>query len=534
MKSILLVLFLSISLISPAQEMHWVYFSDKGPEAELPSFSQVLSEQSLERRAKQGIAPDFTDLPVFQPYLSSLRDAELEIIAHSKWFNAALVKGSSTQVQNFQALPFVKKVVARKNYSTQMASIEDARPMAPLALESASSASSIPYGPSFGQAVMLRTTYLHQEGYLGEGMNIAVFDAGFSAMDLMAAFDTLFNDGRVKDTRDFVDGDKTVYHGSSHGTYVISTMTAYLPNKVVGTAPKANYYLCRTEDVSSETLAEEYNWLMAAEYADSIGVDIINSSLGYTTMDDSTQSHTYQDMDGNTTIITKAADMAAAKGILVENSAGNSGTSSWFHIGAPADGDSVCAVGAVNKNAVYVPFSSKGPSSDGRVKPNLAAMGQDVVFATFDGGYSDNGSGTSFAAPILAGSAACFWQSRPWMSNMELLDVMQQSAHQANNPDSLLGYGIPDLANASILNTTELEMPLINVYPNPVEDRLHINHRESKVEAIQMFNILGAIENVQIERSENESSINMSMLPAGIYFLKLKVDGKVITEKIIK
>ncbi len=322
------------------------------------------------------------------------------------------------------------------------------------------SGESYDYGQAFNQINMLNGIPLHDLGYDGAGMTIAVLDAGFLNANVLSAFDSLWLNNQIIGYKDFVSPLAPDIFGShTHGTSVLSTMGANLPAEMVGTAPKADYWLLRSEDDATEYLIEELNWASAAEYADSVGVDVINSSLVYNTFDDPAQDHTYAYMDGNTTPITIAADLAASKGILVVNSAGNSGSSSWHYIGAPADGDSVFSIGAVNSSGVYASFSSTGPTYDGRIKPNVVAQGQGSTIISAYSGNVISGNGTSFSSPITAGMVASLWQAHPDKKNTEIMEAIQQSATQALNPDSLLGFGIPDYFAAHTL----LSVPVIHI-----------------------------------------------------------------------
>ena len=322
---------------------------------------------------------------------------------------------------------------------------------------------------------MIGGLQLHENGYFGDNINVAIFDAGFMGVDILPIFNNLWDNNKIIFTRDFVNNNKNVFDYSQHGTMVLSVMGGYMLDSLIGTAPMANYLLFRTEDSESETMVEEDYWAAAAELADSIGVDIINSSLGYTIMyDDTINSHTYSDMDGNTTIITKAADRAASRGILVVNSAGNSGLSSWYHIGAPADGDSVLAIGAVDYLGKIASFSSRGPSFDGRIKPNVCAKGVSVVVADQDSTIR-YANGTSFSAPIISGLSACLWQAissnNIELSNMDIINLIQESSSLFSNPNDSLGYGIPNFylsyLNSSIDSSNYDNQ--INIFPNPFD-----------------------------------------------------------------
>jgi hypothetical protein len=289
---------------------------------------------------------------------------------------------------------------------------------------------------------------MHRQGFKGKGMLVAVFDAGFENLPQLDAMRHLFVNGRILDTYNFVEDNGYVYgKGGDHGTKVLSTMAAYDPGKIIGTAPEASYLLYRTEDASSEYRIEEFNWLLAAERADSAGADVINSSLGYNNFDDKSMSYTYEQMDGNTAYVTQAADMAAAVGMLVVTSAGNEGRGKWKYITAPADADSVLTVGAVDSKGSYAEFSSKGNTPDGRTKPDVVAKGAATTVVS-PGNRVTVSNGTSFSSPLMAGFATSLWQAYPKLNNMEVIDILRRSGSQAQKPDSLLGYGIPDYERA--------------------------------------------------------------------------------------
>jgi subtilisin family serine protease len=317
---------------------------------------------------------------------------------------------------------------------------------------------------------------MHDAGFRGEGMQIAVFDAGFPGVDQISALQPLFQEQRLASTRNFVDGGTRVYQRSSHGTNCLAAMAGNQSGFYIGSAPKATFHLCLTEDVASEHPIEEANWLAAAEYADSAGVDIISSSLGYTTFDAPSKSYTYADMNGRTAISSRAATMAARVGILVVNAAGNEGDDPWRYISAPADADSIISVGAVDSLGNRAPFSSYGPSSDGRIKPTISAMGLAAAVLA-PNGTAFRGNGTSYACPILAGMAAGFWQANPTLTAQQVIAALTGTAAQATAPTPALGYGIPNFVTA--YNALHPNAPLatvapagvapgaLTVYPNP-------------------------------------------------------------------
>jgi subtilisin family serine protease len=320
-------------------------------------------------------------------------------------------------------------------------------------------------------------------------------------------------------------------------------MGGNIPGQIIGTAPLASYWLLRSEDGGSEYIIEEYNWVSAAEFADSVGADVINSSLGYYEFDDPSTDHTYDDMDGNTTPVTIGADVAASRGIIVCNSAGNEGADPWHYIIAPSDGDSVVCVGGVDSFGNYAFFSSVGPSSDGRIKPDVAAQGQDAWIAYAGGGFG-GGNGTSFASPITAGMMACLWQANQDKTNMEIILSVQKSGDQYANPDELLGYGIPDyMAANSILTIIESpaeELSAIGkVYPNPFSSavNLALDVDYSGIIQVQVIDLTGRILKQEELMVNNNSVINLndlSELPGGIYTMRVLMDNQAYTQKLVK
>jgi serine protease AprX len=470
----------SFSFAQIAPSRYWVKFADKnGSTFSVSAPEDFLSQRAIQRRAAQNISIVENDIPVNQMYVDAVVATGVQVLNRSKWHNSVTVLSSdSAQIDAINALPFVESVNAvalvqhpvvdlRNKFEPQTDNVYKNEVASP-------SISNADYGMGLNQIDMLGGIALHEMGFRGEGVLIAVIDAGFFNVDILTVFDSLRNENRIVVTRDFVDGDLNVYHASTHGTMVLSTMAGNSPGQLIGTAPKASYMLLRSEDAGSEYLIEEVNWASAAEFADSAGADVINSSLGYTEFNDASQDHTYSDMDGNTTPVTVAADIAASKGMAVVNSAGNEGGSSWFHISAPSDADSVLAIGAVDEYGQYVNFSGKGYSFDGRIKPNVVAQGKDAAIVNSNTGEIMTGNGTSFSGPIIAGMVACLWQANPTLNNMDLLHAIEQSAHQYMNPDSLMGYGIPNFSIANLILSDNLPTDLskdelLTVFPSPFE-----------------------------------------------------------------
>lgn len=530
-----------------------VKLKDKGNTYSVSEPQLYLSPRAVERRLLQQIPIDKSDLPINPKYLDELNRLGGNILYKSKWLNTVVITVPDESVaKQISQLTFVKDINQTKISEIKRNSQPFKRFFQQEKFEKVNISSSknttigFNYGPSGNQAQMLKIDQLHNQGYTGKGMVVAVIDAGFNSADVMAVFDSLFDSGRVLGTRDFVQPGNNVFSPSLsvHGTMVLSTMAGNLPGQIIGTAPHASYYLFRTEDATAEYLMEEYYWVQAAEYADSLGVDVLNTSLGYTRFDNPAEDHTYEDMNGDTTPITIGADMAAAKGILVVNSAGNEGANPWHFISAPADGDSVLAIGAVDPSGVYAYFSSVGPTADGRTKPDVVAQGYNAIVASVPSGIA-MASGTSFSSPILAGAATCLWQANPTLSNMEIYSAIKQSGSFASNPNSQMGWGIPDfiLANSLLVgNINEINYSSkINCFPNPFSEYIvaDITSDSYNSVVIKLINAQGielrTIKDKNLNQGSNHVKFdNLGNIPNGIYFIKVFVDGNVITQKIIK
>ncbi len=542
----LVALFLSCS-VSAQQEprRYWIQFIDKHHSPySLDRPEEFLSPASLERRYIQGIPLAENDLPVSPLYIDSVQAVgNAPVVNRSRWFNAVTLELTDTTVIDaLLALPFVRRIeVVRKNREGIRF---EPLPFSHNAARHWHISVDSPYGAAYRQIAMLNGHRLHSLGFEGKGVAIAVMDAGFPNLTSMVAFSMLYAEGRIKGTYDFVDVEPNVLNNTHyHGTVVLSCMAAYLPGQYVGTAPAADYWLFVTEDVAGESPAEEDNWIAAAEYADSVGAKIFNTSLSYTVFDDPAFNYTYSDLDGRTTRISRAAAVAASKGIICVNSAGNSGASSWQHIGAPADADSTLAVGAVDSLGAYAPFSSRGPSADGRVKPDIAAQGARAL-AVWPDGELVRANGTSFSAPITAGLVACLWQAHLDKTNLEIMDAIRRSASQYAHPDDRLGYGIPDFYKAHLLLSDQVDAPsemLIYVYPNPYTDRLYLEYYSPEAQdiAYTLSDVGGRkIYEGKIQVYGGTTSViritDDPGLPGGVYFLQLRGKALQRTLKVVK
>lgn len=455
------LLFVITFQFAKAQSGYIVKFRDKATSPySLSAPAAYLSAKSIQRRTKYSIALDSTDLPVTPRYLDSLRLAgNVTILNASKWLNQVSIRTTdAAALAKINGFPFVLTV----SQTAPRPSGSHAQPgpgEAPheTLLPGASKTNDITadyfdYGFSSSQVNLHNGSFLHNIGLRGQTMVMGILDAGFKNYLSVKAFDSARSNGQVLGVYDFVALDNSVNEDDSHGMECFSIIAANIPGQFVGTAPKASFYLFRSEDKGPEYPAEEHNWVCAAERLDSLGGDMISTSVGYNIFDAqySAFNHSYSDMNGNITMAARGADLAAKKGILVVTSAGNEGTSTWHYISTPADADSALVVGAVNNSGIVAPFSSYGPSFDGQIKPDVASMGVSTIIQL----ASDNigtGSGTSYAAPNMAGLTACLWQGFPEFNNMKIINAIRASGNQAATPDARTGYGIPDMKKALML-----------------------------------------------------------------------------------
>lgn len=416
-----------------------------------------LSQKAIDRRFKQGITVKISDLPPNPAYISSIQQAGATVIYKSRWMNAVLVEATETQKNTILALPSVKGIeFNRPLKQARQTSVKDK-----FAVENTES---LNYGDATAQIQLLGADIMHNQGFHGEGMLVALLDDGFLNVNTSTCLQHLVQQNKIIKVYDFVDNDNTVYSQGGHGTSVLSTMAGYIDNQMISPAFGASVALFRTEDNPTETPLEEANWLFAAEMADSLGADIISSSLGYSTFDNSADNYTPAMMDGKTALSTRAADLATERGIVVVISAGNSGNDpSWQIITAPADADSVLAIGAVTRTGNYASFSSRGNSADGRVKPDVVAVGSETALCNTSG-VATFSYGTSFSAPLVAGLVAGFWQANPHLTAQEVTRSIRKSGHQFASPTIQLGYGYANFLRANMV--AQNEFPISAIEPN--------------------------------------------------------------------
>lgn len=533
----MLVLLLSVNLLNGQQSVYSYYyrvsFRDKGENA-INNFhaEDLLSQKAIKRREKAGITvPDYKDIPVSQNYLNNISSLGFKLHCTSKWMNSAVFKTqSSADIATLLSLSFVSDVRVVKTPGIKSRFTDK--------LDFSVVQTNI---SSFERQIeMVNGNPLHNSGYNGKGVLIAVLDGGFLNADKISSLKDLRARNGIKATYNFVSDNSFVYNFSTHGTAVLSVLSGHLAGLVEGTAPGADYLLLKTEDVESEYPVEEDFWAAGAEYADSAGADIISSSLGYYNFDNPDFNYKYTDLDGNSAFVTKVADIASSKGILVVNSAGNERTKAWKRIIFPSDGDSVLAAGAVDANNLISTFSSAGPSADGRIKPDNAAMSVSVTVQA-ETYVIAQANGTSFSCPVLSGMAACLIQAVPLAKNTDIISAFHSSADRYNSPDSLYGYGIPDMVIAlKILQDSFVKIPFEESVagPNPTFGSIEIIFKEPpesmSVEIVSMSGKRIYRKDFRDFAGRTLEITELQNMDPGVYFIRIiKVSGTDV-HKIIK
>ncbi|MCL6294642.1 S8 family serine peptidase [Jejuia spongiicola] len=542
-KKLLIFSFLSFHFFSFAQQDAWVYLKDKQNVASsIATPINILTQKAIDRKAKHNVVIDARDVPVNESYITQLKNATgITVMAKSKWFNAVHVRGSEADINNLLTTPSITFIdyidFADRSLNTTKITKEKGTFKIKDKFEVEKTFVDFTYGNTQNQVDMINVDDLHVADYTGDGVTIAVLDAGFINVNTMGAFQRIRDAGDLLGGYDFVNRSSNVYANtsSSHGTHVLSTMAGYILNNYVGTAPDASYYLFITEDSSDENPIEESYWVEAVERADSLGVDLVNTSLGYKDYSPNYTSYSYAsaDMDGNTAFITKGANIAFEKGLLLVNSAGNEGNAG---VSAPADSQYVLSIGAVNSLGNYASFSSVGSAFQPSQKPDVVARGLSASVIT-PSNVIGSSNGTSFSSPILAGGIACLMQALPNKTNAEIMQLVRESGSQFSTPDYQLGYGIPNLksalSNALSINNFE-KTNTISIYPNPAKTFVYVKVpiNENKL-TITFFNVLGK---QVLQRSINSTNnqIDISALSKGIYIINAKSNNKAKSFKFIK
>ncbi len=516
------------------QEEAWVYFNAKpNSQAFFDNPLAELSQRALDRRAAQNIALNITDAPLETSYVNQIQmSTGIMVMAQSKWLNALHIRGTQANINALKTLSFVQKVeFADKTLNATGKRVSETS--AGQTNKELKTTIDYSYGNSANQIQMLNGQVLHQQNFTGEGKIIAVLDNGFPGVNTAQPFENLRNNNKILGGYDYTTRNSNFYAGGNHGTLVLSTMGGYKENALVGTAPNASYYLFITEIDALENPLEESLWVEAAEKADALGVDIITTSLGYFyERDEMRYNHTYSDMNGITTFISRGAEVAFSKGILVLASAGNDGAKTEKHIGSPADAVSVLAIGSVNFSKIKAGSSSIGPSYDGRIKPDVMAQGVAAVVSDQNGTIG-TASGTSFSCPIMAGMAASLWQAFPNKTNKEIRQMILTSADRYSNPDNNYGYGIPNFGAALSVDNFITENAF-SVYPNPAKNTVTFSFlNESNTASVKIYSVLG--QKVMEEKINNTNPVlSIQSLQSGLYFYSFDADNLHKTGKIIK
>lgn len=532
-----------------AQDRYAVFYKYKPQESlSLERPSEFLTQKALDRRSREGVAPDSLDLPVSQKYVDAVYARSNYILYSSKWFNATLLVTDEAGANELQALPFVDRVelvgrsfipspnarIGRRVYASVTNRYCPPTSASARVLEADEEAYDF-------QNSLLGIDKMHEEGYTGKGVTIAVFDAGFPGADTASPLLHLQTNGKVVGTKDFVrPWNGNVYSDNQHGTNVLSLIASNEPGKMLAGAPDADFILVMTEEIATEYRVEEYNWVRAAEYADSLGTDIISSSVGYWDFDDPAMNYSVEDLDGETTVIARGASIAASKGILVVNSAGNTGPAEST-LNSPSDARGILAIGSVNRELVVSSFSSRGPTGDGRFKPDLAAFGDGTTLIRSNGevGYSN---GTSFSAPQISALAAGLWEAKPEWTKDKLLESLLNSGTQADDPDNLLGYGIPNFIGAlygEILGVEENGETLAwKVYPNPIlGDELNIHFGNSLSAEFSLIDLNGRVlESETLTRSTAKEPFRILLqgVKPGFYVVQMQDRSLIKQSKLIR
>lgn len=553
MKSIYLIL-INLGFIffeANAQTSYIVVFKDKATNPySINSPDKFLSQRAIERRRRFNIAIEENDLPVTPRYVDSVRlSGSVSVRNQSKWLNQICIKTSDNEaLTKIKKFSFVSHVFAVDGQSTGRKNQEKF-------IEKIVESPVVPqynnqyFGSSFDQIHIHNGEYLHNQNFRGQGMRIAVIDAGFLNYSSLPPLDSVNLQKRILDTYDFVANTREVNSGHPHGLHCFSIMAANSKGNMVGSAPMAEYLLYRSEDVNSEFPVEEQNWIAAAERSDSAGADLISTSLGYSLFDNPSFDYTYKDMNGNTTMMSRAANIATKKGIMLVIAAGNEGQAPWHYISTPADALDVLAIGATDRQGKSAPFSSYGPSSDGRVKPDVSSVGWGTALINTDGSVV-SGNGTSFATPNLAGLAACLWQAFPEFNNLEIMDAIRKSGSLYDKPDVQQGYGLPNFITA-FLQLTDIRMArnaeklLVKhsfaVYPNPFDYKLDVVIKPEQTGSahFQLIDLTGkTIYTQSVKVTQGQLQLihlnNLPVMNRGMYILKLTLGQKSESIKVMR
>lgn len=533
---LLLALFVAGQGFSQIQDA-WVFFADKENVADaIANPLTILTQEAIDRKAMHGVPIDERDVPVNENYITQIKNATgITVFAKSKWMNCVYVQGTQANIEDLLNLSFVTDV----EYADKDLNLFPSTPPGQdkFVLEAPSSRIIYNYGAAANQIEQIAGDFLHEQDFTGSGMIVAVLDSGFPNVGTIPAFADIISEGRLLGTYNFAERQVDVTGTGSHGTRTLSDIGGFLLDQFVGTAPEASFYLFRTEFSPTEVPVEEAWWVEALERSDSLGVDVVNTSLGYQDYDNPNYDHAYSDLDGMTTFAARGANIAFDKGMLLVTSAGNDGNGFGF-VATPADAPGVLTVGAIDGNGNYASFSSFGPTFDGRVKPDVMAQGVDAAVINGSGDITFS-NGTSFSSPIMAGAVTCLWQVRPQTTNGQIMQIVRESAHLFANPTDQMGYGIPnfeDAYDALLLLSVEdiLLQDQFAIYPNPASDKVNISFPQHIERAgLEIYNVLGK-RVLQKEISAVNNFVDIAGLNSGIYIVSIEANNQRNSFKLIK
>ncbi len=528
MKFKILLIFLILSARTFSNSIngayYWIQFKDKkNSPYSIEQPLEFLSQKSIDRRTRQQIAIDTSDFPVNPNYIQAIKQLGLSIKHTSRWHNGALViVPHEINIDSIQFPSFVSHYQLRKPYNINKS--------ASLKLDKKLKNKTLDYGDAKNQVAMLNGDLMHQFSQ-GKGITIGIIDAGFKNTDIDVAFDSLRNRNGILGTYDFVNPGNNVYNEHYHGTAVLSCISGNIPGVLIGTAPKANVWLLRSEDASTEYPVEEDYWIVAAEFADSVGCDVINSSLGYSVFDDTTMNHSYTELNGRSLRISQAANMAVNKGIIVCSSAGNEGNKDWHYIIAPADAENILGVAAVDFEENLSSFSSIGFTYENfPMKPDVAAKGTAVSATTGDNSIQ-NINGTSFSSPLLAGMAACLVKLEPNKTASELIQIIRSLGDSYPNHNVEKGYGVPKF-ETYLKNQNYLGNEAYRTIPYSF-DQKNNELRTQNISSIKIINTSGQLLK-EVKPNQAKSNINLSSLDKGIYLVILEGERQMYSFKFLK
>lgn len=530
-----LVIFSIVQQVWSQDNRYFIYLSDKTASPySIDAPEEFLSEASIARRESQGIVMTTEDLPVNPSYVSDINAGGAVVYYRSRWLNGVLASMDSMVLETISSMSFVDSIAwigkPKETLSKSRSSIEIPTNFDPSPYSTAGSSL---------QTAMLNVDKMHEDGYRGEGITIAVLDGGFIGAQKFSPLSHVYENDRYLGGEDLTTYGDDPFKYSGHGTAVLSTIAAK-SDSLIGTAFNANFLLYVTEDVASESPIEEYNWLVAAEMADSAGADILQSSVGYSVFNSPFKDYTQEDLDGETTLIAKAANYAYERGMIIVTSAGNEGNSSWRYVTAPADSRNVIAVGSVDDDYTKSGFSSVGPTADGRIKPDVVALGSRTTLMAGNGAIQQS-SGTSYAAPLVAGLVAGLWQANPDWSNQDVINALKRTASRSLNPNNFYGHGVPNYEMAvlgNVLDVGDILSDKVTVYPNPFQgNKLFIDMSNQTLQEdvnVQIFDIEGSLvcdsiikalgeEIVELKVEVRENGVYVMTLTSSSFFKKIKL-----------